>query len=440
MPLLPKAERSPRHQEFRFKHKMPRPSIIVLGTCDTKLEELVFLKQRILAHGRCDVELWDAGHKNTHSPEVAVQPKDFLEAYQSKQLGDDVRALERSDYVLYIIEAASNHLKQRMCTSPIHGIIGIGGSSGTSICSTIMRNAIPIGVPKFLVSTMASGDVSPYIDCTDITIMYSVVDIAGLNFLSKDILSNAASAIAGMSKDYQARLEGTKQEADVSRKKRVGLTMFGVTTPACDRIRRALTEEHQCEVIVFHCTGAGGRAMERLVKDNALDAVVDLTTTEIADELVGGVLSAGPNRMEAAARLGIPQVVSVGACDMVNFGPRNAVPKKWEEGRRLYVHNPAVTLMRTTVEENQQIGSFIARKLKDNAARPGAVKVLLPTGGVSMISAEGGVFEDRKADEALFRAVEDGLKDTSIPVMRDSRAINDDGFADLAVETIAGLL
>lgn len=294
---------------------------------------------------------------------------------------------------------------------------------------------------------MASGNVAPYVGASDLTLMYSVTDIAGLNFLSRTILANAAAAIAGM-----AVLSHRRANAEASipaiepvgedRKPRVGLTMFGVTTPGVEAIRRALENEHGCEVLVFHATGAGGRAMETLVDTGQLDAVVDLTTTEVADEVVGGVLSAGPKRLEAAAQFEIPYVVSVGACDMVNFGPRETVPEKFvKEGRKLHVHNASVTLMRTTREENVTVGEFIAKKLRlRREARRKHVKVLLPEGGLSMLDVSGAPFEDREADEALFEAIEKGLERSEIEVLRDKRDINDPGFAERVVKMVMELL
>ena len=260
------------------------------------------------------------------------------------------------------------------------------------------------------------------------------------------ILSNAAGAIVGMTTAYAKSLKTgieRTRTGGLGAGKRIGITMFGVTTPCVDSIRRILsspphdTAKH--EIYVFHATGAGGLAMERLVSEGQLDAVMDLTTTEVCDHISGGVLSAGPNRLEAGATKGIPMVVSVGACDMVNFGPKDTVPNKYKD-RTLFEHNPAVTLMRTSEEDCQGVGKFIAEKLKTYANQPEMIKVLLPTRGVSIIDKPGQPFHDEKADEALFKALEDGLRSTKIEVKRLSDNVNDDAFAEAMVESLMGLI
>jgi uncharacterized protein (UPF0261 family) len=267
-----------------------------------------------------------------------------------------------------------------------------------------------------------------------------------MNSVLRRILSNAAGAIVGMTTTYAESLKADDQRINTGGSgvgKRIGITMFGVTTPCVDTIRRILssprhnTTKH--EIYVFHATGAGGLAMERLVSEGQLDAVIDLTTTEVCDHLSGGVLSAGPNRLEAGAKKGIPMVVSVGACDMVNFGPKDTVPAKYKD-RNLFEHNPAVTLMRTNESECREIGKFIAGKLKTYADKPEMIKVLLPTGGVSMIDKPGQPFHDEEAGEALFSALESGLQDSSIHVTRLPNNVNDDAFAEAVVETLMELI
>ncbi|HHY91968.1 MAG TPA: UPF0261 family protein, partial [Firmicutes bacterium] len=294
------------------------------------------------------------------------------------------------------------------------GIISMGGSAGTTIGTAAMQ-ALPVGLPKVMVSTLASGDTRPYVGTKDITMMYSVVDISGLNRLSRRILGNAARAVAGM---VQAEAEEAATDKPI-----ITATMFGVTTP-CVTAAREYLESRGYEVLVFHATGSGGRAMEGLIEDGFVSGVLDITTTEWCDELVGGVLTAGPHRLEAAGKKGIPQVVSVGALDMVNFGPPDTVPEKFK-GRRFYQHNPTVTLMRTTVEENAELGRIIAEKL--NAAT-GPTVVVLPLKGVSMIDAEGKAFWDPEADAALFDALRDNLRPDIRLVELDAH-INDPEFA-----------
>jgi uncharacterized protein (UPF0261 family) len=274
--------------------------------------------------------------------------------------------------------------------------------------------ALPVGVPKLMVSTVASGDTRPYVGAVDVTMMYSVVDIAGVNRVSARIMANAAGAIAGMVG------ANVPQLAD---KPLVGASMFGVTTPCVTRARQRL-EELGYEVLVFHATGAGGQSLEALVRGGFLAGVLDTTTTELADELVGGVLSAGPDRLEAAGAAGVPQVVSLGALDMVNFGPRETVPPQFE-GRNLYVHNPTVTLMRTTPAECAELGRTIGRKL--SAAR-GPTVLFVPLKGVSMIDVEGQPFHDPDADAALFAGLRETLGD-SVEVHELDTDINDADFA-----------
>jgi uncharacterized protein (UPF0261 family) len=279
--------------------------------------------------------------------------------------------------------------------------------------------ALPVGVPKLLVSTVASGDTRPYVGAVDVTMMYSVVDIAGVNRVSARIMANAAGAIAGMVESIFA----AAGEQSLAEKPLVAATMFGVTTP-CVTAARARLEEHGYEVLVFHATGAGGQSMEALAKGGFLVGVLDATTTELADELVGGVLSAGPERLEAAGAAGLPQVVSLGALDMVNFGPRESVPAAFA-GRNLYVHNPTVTLMRTTAAECGELGRTIGRKL---SAATGPTAVFVPLGGVSMIDVPGQPFHDPEADAALVAGLKETL-DERVELHERPEDINDDAFA-----------
>ncbi len=286
--------------------------------------------------------------------------------------------------------------------------------------------ALPVGMPKVIVSTMASGDVGPYVGVKDITMMYSVVDVSGLNRLSRRIFANAAGAIAGM-------VEQTMPKAE--EKPLVGATMFGVTTPCVDRVR-ARMEAIGYEMLVFHAVGSGGRSFEALISDGVFDGVVDATTTEWCDELVGGVLSAGPERLDAASRTGIPQVVSLGALDMVNFGPRDTLPEKFEK-RNIYIHNPEVTLMRTTPEECAKLGEIIAEKLNKTT---GPTALFVPLKGVSAIDVEGMPFHDPVADAALFDAIRAHLDRSKVELVELDLAINDPAFADAMVDRLLAML
>ncbi|EED24064.1 UPF0261 domain protein [Talaromyces stipitatus ATCC 10500] len=418
---------------------MAYPRIAVLGTCDTKLAETLFLRDQIIRSGEADVLLLDVGRTPVQNNYINISNSE-LASRKSADGPSSLAQMSRTEYIKYMIECATSLVTELFQKGEIHGIVSASGSSGTSLVTAVMRNALPVGFPKFMVSTMVSGDVSHLVEETDITLMYSVVDIAGTNAILNQILTNAAAAITGAATAY-CRNGGTTlaNVAAKQRKKRVAITMFGVTTPCVDAIREHLESNYAHEVYVFHATGSGGKAMERLIREKQLDAVLDITTTEIADELVGGVLSAGPQRLTAAAKAGIPQVISVGACDMVNFGPRDSVPTEFSSPgnkRLLYEHNPAVTLMRTTQEECTRIAEFIASKLRDQAVRPDLVKVILPTGGISMISTPSQPFYKPESDTALFDTLERHLEGSNIEVKRDDRAINDRGFALLAAELL----
>jgi uncharacterized protein (UPF0261 family) len=315
-----------------------------------------------------------------------------------------------------------------------HGVLGLGGGGGTTMITAAMRT-LPVGVPKLMVSTMASGNTSPYVDVKDITMMYSVVDIAGLNPLSRRIMANAAGAICGMVEQEvgptdDVRATAGRFAASSADRPMIAATMFGVTTPCVDAARGRL-EQAGYDVLVFHATGSGGRAMEGLIDDGWFEAVLDVTTTEWCDEVVGGVLSAGPDRLSAAGRRGLPQVVSAGALDMVNFGALETVPERFQR-RTLYRHNPTVTLMRTNADECAEIGRRIAEQL--SRAR-GPVCLVLPLRGVSMIDAEGQPFHDPEANAALF----DSLRHHAGPNVRTVEVdahINDAAFADALVNEL----
>jgi uncharacterized protein (UPF0261 family) len=300
----------------------------------------------------------------------------------------------------------------------VAGMLGLGGSGGTALVTPGMR-ALPVGVPKVMVSTVASGDVAPYVGATDVTMMYAVTDVAGLNSVSRRVLANAAHAIAGMAAH-------TPPEADD--RPAVGLTMFGVTTPCVTAVVERLGDAY--DELVFHATGTGGRSMEKLVDDGLIAAVLDISTTEVCDLVAGGVMSAGDARLGAIARTGVPYVGSCGALDMVNFGAPETVPERYR-GRLLYPHNPQVTLMRTSPEECAEIGAWIAARLN---ACEGPVRFLIPRGGVSLLDAPDQPFWDPQADDALFGALERHL------VQSDDRRlvalpynINDPEFADALV-------
>ena len=394
-------------------------SVVIVGTLDTKSEEIGFARDVIEDQG-LDVHVVDAGvvgepefEPDTSAAEVAAAAGTDLETLREEA--------ERGDAVTAMGEGAAAVVRELHDEGDLDGVLGLGGSGNTSIATAAMR-ALPYGVPKVMVSTVASGDVEPYVETRDIAMMYSVADVEGLNQLTRRIISNAALATVGM--------VANEPDVETEEKPTVGITMFGVTTPGVQAAREHL-EEMGYETIVFHATGTGGRAMENLVEQGVIDAVLDVTTTEWADELVGGVLNAGPDRLDAAAETGTPQVVSVGALDMVNFGPKESVPEEFRE-RNLHVHNPQVTLMRTTPEECAELGEIIAEKL--NAAT-GPTALALPLDGVSMLSVEGEDFYAPEADDALFEALREHLDD-DVELIEVDADVNDDRFARTIAETL----
>jgi uncharacterized protein (UPF0261 family) len=402
---------------------MMTKTIALIGTFDTKGEEFFYLRERIESAGLRTLMI-DVGVLG--SPAFAV---DISQEEVAAAANENLAALrtdrDRGRSIAGMAVGARAILGRLFDQGTIHGVASLGGSAGTTIATAAMR-ALPYGFPKLMVSTLASGDVKPFVGTTDICMMPSVLDIAGLNHVSRRIISNAAGAICGM----------VRSEVGVAldEKPAIAATMFGVTTPCVAAARRVL-EERGYEVLVFHATGTGGQAMEKLIEDGAFRAVLDITTTELADELVGGVMSAGPHRLEAAGRRGIPQVVCPGAIDMVNFGPQETVPAQFR-GRTLYVHNPSVTLMRTTLEECGEIGRITAIKL--NRAS-GPVTVLIPLRGVSAIDKIGGPFCSQEALNA-YRGALKALLSPTIRLVELDAHINDPEFAlaaaDLLMESL----
>src|SRR3954447_22602898 len=385
------------------------PTVVLVGTLDTKGDEYAFLRDRLQQAGLQTV-LVDVGTQGPPRTEPDVPREEVAAA-----AGLDLAALtDRGTAVEAMCEAAPVVVRRLFEEGRCQAVLAAGGSGGTAIATAAMR-ALPIGVPKLVVSTMASGDTSGYVDVSDVGLLPAVTDVAGLNSISAGVLARAAAAMAGMVTTAPPDLGESRPV--------VAATMFGVTTPAVTAAREEL-ERRGYEVLVFHATGTGGRTMESLVESGLVAGVLDLTTTELADDLVGGVLSAGPHRLEAAGRRGIPQVVSLGALDMVNFGPRDSVPAEFS-GRNLYVHNPVVTLMRTTPEECAELGRRLAAKL--NAAT-GPVALYLPLRGISAIAVAGGPFADPEADEALFTALRANL-DGHVELHEIDTHINDPEFA-----------
>jgi uncharacterized protein (UPF0261 family) len=406
------------------------PRVALVGTLDTKGAEYRWMADRLSELG-VDVVVVDTGVRpSTTFTDGVSAPQDRV----AEAAGTTIDALrdgdDRGAAVTAMGEGAAVVLAQLADRGELDGVLALGGSGGSSIAARAVRD-LPIGLPKLIVSTMASGDVSPYVGASDVTMMYSVVDIAGINRLSRSVLGNAAGAIAGMAREHAAR-RGETAEDD---RPLVGASMFGVTTPAVDAARERL-DELGYETLVFHATGSGGQALEALARSGMLVGVLDITTTELADDLVGGVLSAGPERLTAAGASGVPQVVSLGALDMVNFGPEDTVPAQFAD-RQFFVHNPTVTLMRTTTEENAELGRRIGAKL---AGAGGPTVLVVPRGGVSLLDAPGQAFHDPEADAALFDAVTEGVAGSDVVVIDTDVNVNDPELARRMADELHALI
>ncbi|MFH8553280.1 Tm-1-like ATP-binding domain-containing protein [Streptomyces celluloflavus] len=405
-------------------------TVVLVGTLDTKGAEYAWLATRLRAAG-CEVVTVDAG---VLPPPAGAPAGDIDAAAVARRAGHDLAALraggDRGAAVAAMAEGVERVVADLYRQGRLHAVLAVAGSGGSFIAARAMQ-ALPVGVPKLLVSTMASGDVAPYVGSSDLTMMYSVVDVAGINSVSSRILGNAVAAVAGMAAHHERSLNHPQPQG----RKLIGASMFGVTTEAVDAARRRL-DELGYEVLVFHATGAGGRALEKLAAGGFLAGVLDLTTTELADELVGGVLSAGPDRLTAAGRAGIPQVIAPGALDMVNFGPAETVPERFAE-RRLLVHNPTVTLMRTTAEEMAALGTTLGHKL---AVARGPAAVFWPLGGVSGVDAPDGPFHDPAADRAGLVALRAALADSAVSLHEIDAHLNDPAFAVAAADHLHRLI
>jgi uncharacterized protein (UPF0261 family)/ABC-type branched-subunit amino acid transport system ATPase component len=403
-----------------------RPTVLVVGTLDTKGEELRFIRDIVAGSGLRArlVDVSTAG--KVASCDVSAQEI----ALNHPRGGSAAFGSDRGASVTAMAEAFTNWLRRQ---GDVVGVISAGGSGGASLVAPGMR-ALPIGVPKLIVSSVASGDVGPYVGPADITMMYSVTDVQGLNSISRQVLANGANALVGMVKARLDERAANAREPGVNLPA-VGLTMFGVTTPAVQHVAAALRGDYEC--LVFHATGVGGRSMEKLVDSGLLSGVIDLTTTEVCDLLMGGVFPATEDRFGAIVRTRVPYIGSVGALDMVNFGAPDTIPERYR-GRKLHVHNPQVTLMRTTAEENERMGRWIGERLN---AMDGPVRFFLPEGGVSALDASGQPFWDPDADTALFRALDQTVRQTSNrQLIRLKRNINEPEFASAIVAAFRSIV
>lgn len=395
-------------------------TIAVLGTLDSKGHEHAFLADEIKRSGHSplliDVGCLDAPQVKPDIARESICPE-LAKLEPDRGLRVAAMAKAVPDFITHLAKE-----------NKIHGIISLGGGGGTAICTAAMR-ALPIGFPKVMVSTLASGNVASYVGTKDIVMFPSIVDVAGLNRVSRTIFRNAAGAICGMVSAAQS-----SHSADAGVRPIIVASMFGNTT-TCVNDAKALLESKGYEVLVFHATGSGGKAMEALIESGMVIGVLDITTTEWADEYLGGILTAGPTRLDAAARTGIPAIITPGCLDMVNFGEPHTVPQKFA-GRNFYHHNPQVTLMRTNAEECSALGKIIADKVN---ASTGPVSVLLPLRAISIISAEGQPFHDPNADAALFAAIKKNLL-PDIPCREIDAAINDPAFSKACAEELLTLI
>jgi len=400
-------------------------SVLLIGTLDTKGTELAYVRDQLLSLG-VPVTVMDVGvlAPPAFTPDISRE-KVFAAAGTNHAI---VKAAgDRGKAVTLAAEGAAKLATALHRDGKLTGILSLGGSAGTTIGTAAMR-AVPVGVPKLMVSTLASGQVQHYVGTRDVMMLYSVVDIAGLNRISRVVLDNAVAAMAGMTS------LGRESKVTVADKPVIAATMFGVTTP-CVEAARAQLEAAGYEVLVFHATGTGGRTMEGLIRDGLVAGVLDITTTELADELVGGILSAGQDRLTAASLKRVPQVISVGALDMVNFGPFETVPSKYKE-RRFHQHNATVTLMRTTPEEMDRLGQEIAQKA---SAANGPTAVMLPLRGVSAIDAQGKPFWWPEADAALFQSVRNWIA-PNVELVELDLHVNDPAFASACAGKLLELM
>lgn len=395
-----------------YKEEAMNKTIACVGTFDSKGKEFAFV-QEVLHSLNINTLMIHTGVFDA-TIKVDIDNDDvFAAAGANKQ--EIVAKKDRALATEALAKGVEILLPQLFAAGKFDGVISLGGSGGTAIATPGMR-ALPIGVPKLMVSTVASGNVSQYVGTSDVIMIPSIVDVSGLNAISTTILKNAAFAVAGM---VNYAFEVAHEERPL-----VAATMFGVTTPAVETAK-AYLEDHGYEVLVFHATGTGGKTMEALIESGYFKGVLDLTTTEWCDELVGGVLNAGPNRLEAASKTKTPQVVSLGACDMVNFGPMASVPKEFE-GRNFYKHNPTVTLMRTTLEENRLLGKIIAEKLNLATEK---TALFIPLLGVSMIDNVGQPFYGPEEDAMLFKTLRENVNPSKVKVIELNNHVNDDDFA-----------
>lgn len=396
---------------------MHEPAVYAIATMDTKGDEILWVAACLRATGVC-VRVVDVSAQRSPMAFADVTCEQI--AATAGRTREEIQQLDRGAAVTAMGEALTEYMRRELACGRVSGVLGIGGSGGTALITAAMRR-MPVGLPRLMVSTVASGNTAPYVDCSDICLMPSVVDVAGLNTVSCRVLANAAHAMAGMVQHVSPPAHSRPA---------VAMTMFGVTTACVTLVRQAL-ESRGFDCLVFHATGTGGRAMEKLVESGLIQGVLDITTTEVADEIAGGVFPAGPQRFDAILQKKIPFVMSMGALDMVNFGARDSVPEPYRQ-RRLHAHNAQVTLMRTSAEENRLAAEWIAGKVNRSVA---PVSILIPENGVSALDAPGQPFQDVSADQVLFSTLETAVHVSPLrKVIRLPLHINDAAFAAALVD------
>jgi uncharacterized protein (UPF0261 family) len=421
---------------------LPTPTILLFGTFDTKLAPLLRLHQFLLSqHPQPKILVADVSCCTAISHPIISLPylNGCYDPLGNRPEKDNKRQpLDMTPVVFHF----TTQLQSLYKTQQIHACISLGGSCGTSLASQAMKKALPLGVPKVIVSTMASGDTRPYLEDSDIVLIPSIVDVAGENTVLDMVLRNAAGAVNGMAWAATAAAAAGRQGSQgpqepllpPKEKRRVAVTMFGITTPAVEEARQVL-EATGCEVLIFHANGSGGRCMERLIRSGLISGVLDLTTTELVDEICGGVLSAGSNRLLGAVQMGVPQVVSTGAGDCINFGPSATLPERYiNNGRTWWIHNEAVTVVRTNKEECGKLGKLMAERLK--GAKDGRLAVIVPTRGMSKIGEKTDVFYDAESDMEVVR----GMREGGLKVEMRDMAINDKGFGRECAERLISMM
>lgn len=409
-----------------------KPTILLTATYDTKGRETEFIKNEILGQG-VDCITINVGVGEQPVEEADVSLYDLCKNTQYE--GQELMSLPRGQAVAIVSEVLERYVSLELEQEKFHAILGLGGAGGTQIITQAMR-ALPYGIPKIMLTTLASGNTRWYVQDSDIVMFPSITDIAGLNSFSRMIYSKFAHAGVSGATWYARRYKLFEQDFMSNVPGKIGLTMYGTTTKCVERSKRRLEELH-FEPMVFHASGAGGRAMEKMISSGIITACLDMTIAEIGAHIVGGLHDAGPDRLEAAVYKKIPLVLVPGAADTIVLPPMHDVPEKFKTGRVLNIHNPTMTTMRTNVEENIQIGQFICAKLKNAGPQ---VKLFIPKGGLSSIDQPGGVFFNPEANEALFETIKHGLKDSSVEIIEDPRHLYDPGFGEAAVDILIDLM